>query len=207
MASIEVLEDIIMSGTLIAAAGLRGKNFGKNRRVEMEDGRQNINIAWANSLREFDLGFIPMLLDDWKQIKAIHEITYQGAYGFLIKDPQGSFVDSGVATLISAGVYQLHERFTDTGSSLYRDRKVTRPIPADFLPLVSGVPPTYSLDEETGILSIAANPSASTITWTGSVYTPVHFMDDELEWEIVKPGPESSRLVRSPSCALQEVRE
>jgi hypothetical protein len=43
--------------------------------------------------------------------------------------------------------------------------------------------------------------------WSGSYYVPVHFRDDDLEWELFHGGPAASRLVSFTSCYLDEVRE
>lgn len=51
-------------------------------------------------------------------------------------------------------------------------------------------------------------PQASeTLTWTGTFYTPVHFASDDLDWELVRSGPEETRLTAGPQVMLMEVRE
>lgn len=45
------------------------------------------------------------------------------------------------------------------------------------------------------------------LTWTGLFYVPVHFSDDFIDWDLVRPGPAGTRLMVGPSIALQEVRE
>lgn len=45
------------------------------------------------------------------------------------------------------------------------------------------------------------------LTWAGQFYVPVHFMDDNLEWDLVRAGNFDSRFVAGPSVVLQEVRE
>lgn len=42
---------------------------------------------------------------------------------------------------------------------------------------------------------------------SGSFYVPVQFATDNLDWDIVKPGPFSQRLVQGPQCGLVEIRE
>ena len=43
--------------------------------------------------------------------------------------------------------------------------------------------------------------------WSGSYYMPVHFRDDDLEWELFHGGPSATREVSFTSCYLDEVRE
>jgi hypothetical protein len=77
--------------------------------------------------------------------------------------------------------------------------------------MVSGVPldpANYSLDVETGIVTIAAGPSASLVTWTGRFYVPVHFMSDTIDWTLVAPSQDpNARYLAGPSVVLQEIRE
>jgi uncharacterized protein (TIGR02217 family) len=49
-------------------------------------------------------------------------------------------------------------------------------------------------------------PSQS-LTWTGGFWTPVHFANDELDWEIMRSGSADSRIVAGPLVVLNEVRE
>lgn len=46
-----------------------------------------------------------------------------------------------------------------------------------------------------------------TLTWAGKFYFPVHFRDDNLEWELVVPGQYDARHVTIPQTYLDEVRE
>ncbi len=59
----------------------------------------------------------------------------------------------------------------------------------------------------TGTIVIPGAPAAGTLTWSGSFYVPVHFMSDDLDWDIVRSGTQSSRLMVGPNVVLQEVRE
>lgn len=47
--------------------------------------------------------------------------------------------------------------------------------------------------------------STDTLRWAGEFYVPVHFLDDSIEWELLRPG--TDRLVSGVSIVLQEVRE
>lgn len=54
----------------------------------------------------------------------------------------------------------------------------------------------------------AKYPQASeTLTWSGTFYVPVHFLDDTLEWELLKPGPLTGRLISGVQIIVQEIRE
>lgn len=45
------------------------------------------------------------------------------------------------------------------------------------------------------------------LAWTGSFYVPVHFVTDEIDWQLEMPGAADTRLVSGPSCVVQEIRE
>lgn len=45
------------------------------------------------------------------------------------------------------------------------------------------------------------------LTWSGSFYVPVQFADDDLDWDLVKPGEDDERLISGNSIRLIEIRE
>ena len=50
--------------------------------------------------------------------------------------------------------------------------------------------------------------STDALTWSGEFYTPVHFANDVLDWDLMKPGPDvEDRIVAGPSVLLSEVLE
>lgn len=49
--------------------------------------------------------------------------------------------------------------------------------------------------------------TTETLTWSGKFYLPVHFMDDSIDWELVRPGDYDDRLFAGPSVSLIEIRE
>jgi hypothetical protein len=46
-----------------------------------------------------------------------------------------------------------------------------------------------------------------TLTWSGEFFVPVHFANDDIDWEVIVSGTYDSRIVAGPSVVLQEVRE
>jgi uncharacterized protein (TIGR02217 family) len=46
-----------------------------------------------------------------------------------------------------------------------------------------------------------------TLTWAGSFYIPVHFANDDIDWEMLVAGDYAGRIVSGPSVVLQEIRE
>jgi uncharacterized protein (TIGR02217 family) len=208
--SLIVLSDVVLTEDLMAAAGARGKQVRRNSRVVTQDGTQRANIVWDATLREYEIGFIPMQRGSWAEIETLHEVTEGGAYGFLMEDPKDSTVELGRFASLTSTTFQLYKRYLHAGSSRTKDRKITRPRSVDGTLTISGVAKTlgvdYTVDDETGIFTIPSAPSAANLAWTGPFYVPVHFRDDSIDWELVRPG-EDARLLAGPTLVLQEVRE
>ena len=209
--SVTVLSDVVMP-TSVIAAGIRGRQIRQNKRTANQAGFSTVNIVWTKTLREYDLGVVPMLVSQWEAIEGLHEVTEGGAYGFLMPDPKDNAVTAtnGVASLVSGNVYQLAKRYTSLGSSRTKDRTITRPIAAGFALYLSGVLQSggsYTLDSNTGRITIPSAPSAANISWAGSFYVPVQFQSDVIDWEMVRSGQFDQRLIAGPTVALVEVRE
>ena len=209
--SITILSDVIAPNSLWSA-GARGKQMRQNDRVQVKSGQTQINIGWTRTLREYEIGTVPLTVEQWQALEGLHEVTEGGAYGFLLQDPKDCSASdaTGKATLINAGAhtYQLIKRYTSEGSTRTKDRIITRPRAAGFIVKISGSPTTsYTLDPNTGIITIPADPSAANVTWSGIFYVPVHFASDEIDWELVIAGAADTRLMAGPSVILNEIRE
>jgi uncharacterized protein (TIGR02217 family) len=209
--SITVLADVIAPNSLWSA-GVRGKQIRRNLRAQIQSGEMQINVGWSRTLRQYTIGSVPLTVEQWQTLEGLHEVTAGGAYGFLLLDPKDSSVTdaTGKATLVSAPAhtYQLVQRKTAAGSTRTHDRIITRPRAAGFVLSVSGAPTgSFTLDPATGIVMIPAGPAAASVTWSGVFYVPVHFEDDEIDWELVRAGVADSRLMAGPSVLLTEVRE
>lgn len=104
----------------------------------------------------------------------------------------------------SPGGYQLIKRYSDTGSGLYTDREITRPIGSSIrVANDSGVEQAstrWLLDEATGLLQTLPSFVGTPATWGGEFYVPVRF-DSEFPVEI------TNHRVHSVSFSLLEVRE
>lgn len=205
-----VLSDVILPNRALSA-GLRGKPMRKNSRVVTDSGRQYANADWSQSLRQYEVGFVPCRADAREAITAIHEVTAGGVYGFLLQDPIDHSVTAttGRMTLVSGSIYQLQKRYSVASTAHYEDRKITRPNAAIFTPYYDGVAiETYILDADTGQITLAAPVAdASLLSWVGQFYVPVHFMDDFLDWDLVAPGSPDQRFVATTQTILLEVRE
>ena len=204
---ITVYADVILS-TAILGAEITGKNLRFNSRVMTDNGFESVNIVWSQTLHEYTLGVVPMSLSTWQTVETIHEVTEGGAYGFLLLDPHDSSTSDGVCTGVTSTTFQLYKRYLHAASGRFKNRKITRPIASGFVIKNSGTTVTaYTLDTTTGIVTIPAAPTAANLTWTGSFYVPVHYLEDTIAWDLVRGGASADRLIAGPNVVLREVRE
>jgi len=205
--AITVYSDVVLS-TSILGAGITGKNQRLNSRVSTDNGFESVNIVWTQTLHEYTLGVVPMTLSTWQSVETIHEVTEGGAYGFLLLDPHDSTTSDGVCTGLTSTTFQLNKRYLHSPSGRFKNRKITRPIAAGFAITNSGVSvASYTLNATTGVITIPAAPTAANLAWSGSFYVPVHFQDDSIDWDLVRSGSSSDRLIAGPSVVLKEIRE
>jgi uncharacterized protein (TIGR02217 family) len=312
--TITIYTDLILPETVMAA-GVRGKQIRRNSRVTTQGGYVSANIVWSRTLREFEIGYIPMLPSAWADIEGLHEITEGGAIGFLMQDPKDrgvSYANGGLQAFVGGvatgtpGVgnggptYRLAKIYRFTGSSRVKSKPITRPVTGSVgvqrnaaavtegsgageidVDLTTGVV-TFEPDDEQTVIGFQNNFFSANFTLaaeltgvgigdylyidgmtgadagsvnglsylvtnlsvdsSGAVYTvdgewyyyfaldvsgtgyqypqpsdvltaqadyyvPVHFANDDIDWEIVRSGPEDGRLIAGPSVLLREVRE
>lgn len=215
MAGIVILTDVIAPNSLWEA-GVTGRNIRRNRRAEAQGGIQVVNNIWSTTKREFQWGTVPHSLAVWQTLEALWEHTDAGTYGFLIQDAKDPSADhtTGVASLLSSTpTYQLLKRYPVVGSASgeTHDRTIKYVKASTFELKINGVtqttPGDYTLSAFTGVVSIPSDPEADAITWSGVFYVPVHFRDDEIEWELVIAGSELQRRVKGPRVVLEEVKQ
>lgn len=218
--SLEVLDDVIAPNAIWSAA-VSGSQMRGNRRAQNSGGYKQINVLQSRTLRRYEFGTVPLQQEGvteqmvaariaraWQALEGLHEVTEGGAYAFLVLDPKDSTAvhANGVVTLIDAGThtYQLWKRYTSAGSTRTKDRKITRPRLAGFA-ISPAVP--FTLDVETGIITIPSDPSAAAVTWAGTFYVPAHFESDNLDWDLLIAGPDGTRFIGAPNVVLTEVKE
>ena len=216
MPTLEVLSTLVLKNKVLSS-GARGSLMFQNRRVPQVSGHVSVNAMWEQMLHEYDLSSIQLQRPDWQYLQTIHRLTGGGHKGFLFEDPAdyksttvaADSSTSGVVVGLTSTTFQLYKRYTETASALFADRKITRPNATGFELYISGVLQTtgYTLNAATGVVTITAAPVASTVTWIGRFYVPVHFQGDAVDWQLEVPGPEDFRFFSGPNIVLAEVRE
>ena len=196
MAALTVFADVIVPNTVVAA-GIRGKQLRKNSRAVAINGTMQINIDWSRTLRQYELGFVPMAVAQWQAIEGLHEVTEGGAFGMLLQDPKdsGVLITEGLLQAYSAAttalvgsmgsgfgtpVHRLHKRYTSAGSSRTKDRAITRPMAAGFVLRRAGSPVTLgvaagnaALDANTGTVTFVPDATSAATSITVGATTQV----------------------------------
>jgi uncharacterized protein (TIGR02217 family) len=180
--AITVFADVIVPNSVLSA-GIRGKQVRSNARVQSQNGTMQINTVWARTLRQYEIGFIPMLVSQWQTLEGLFEVTEGGAYGMLLADPKDVAVDPAAGLLypfattlvgtigLGYGVptYKLHKRYTAVGTSRTKDRAVTRPqaTPTPVLKrggatvTLGAAPGNAAIDYTTGTVTFVADSSSA----------------------------------------------
>ena len=189
--AITVLSDVILPTSLLTS-GVRGKQMRNNTRSEASNGSAIVNINWSKTLRQYELGCVPMTVAQWQTLEGLHEVTEGGAYGFLLPDPKDSTVASGVGLLqgynsglvgtpgFGYGVpsYKLMKRYSVAGSTRTKDRQITRPQTTPvMLRAGSGIvlsgSTTFTLT--TGTLTFGSDYSTGVTSYTVGTSTILNF--------------------------------
>lgn len=192
---ITVYNDVIVPCTVVAA-GIRGRNMRSNTRVTTFNGQTQVNVNWNRTLRQYELGVIPMEIAQWAQIEAMHEVTEGGAFGMLLRDPKDDTVSATEGKLyaktegVNAGTigygygvptYNTMKRYLVAGTSRYKDRFITRPISTisvskDGSPLTAGGGAgQFSVNYDTGTVTINDDASAYLTSATVGATTVITF--------------------------------
>jgi uncharacterized protein (TIGR02217 family) len=171
-----VLSDVILPEEVVQA-GVRGKNMRKNGRTQNQGGFVRTNVIWRETLRQYELGYVPMTLTSWRALEGLHEVTDGGAYGFLMKDPKDQTVSLSEGVLRASATdavagegygvpsYTLAKTYTSIGSTRTVSRRVTRPetvsvyLNGVLRPVGVGANEVQSIDYDTG--QVVFNPAGS----------------------------------------------
>lgn len=197
MKPVEVLSDVTLPERVIAA-GVRGRVMRKNTRVQVVNGALSVNVQWDYSLREFEIGYIPMLPGAWQELRGVFEVTDAGAYGFLLPDPTDSTVSASEGKLLSylggvavgsvgsgygVPVSYMLKRYTAISGTRFRDRPVSRPVlptvRRNGTPVVVGpAPGNVSIDTAIGKVTFVADVQQDIQSITPGASTVFTFADD-----------------------------
>jgi uncharacterized protein (TIGR02217 family) len=87
--------------------------------------------------------------------------------------------ERGIVQALTSTTFQAFKRYQIGGLTL--DRKITKPVPGTFDVRVSGSPVTHTVNTTTGVITIATEPAAADVTWSGAFDVPMRFDFDRLQ--------------------------
>jgi uncharacterized protein (TIGR02217 family) len=164
----------------------------KTEIVTLGSGFEERNAVWANSRRNYDVGYGVKTLDDLYAVIAFFEARMGRLTGFRLKDfsdfkscaPGGDIAatDQAIGTGDGATMaFPLAKTYTSGPSSW--TRKIKKPVDGGVLVAVSGTLQTsgVSVDATTGIVTFTAAPASGAAITAGFEFdTPVRFDTDSL---------------------------
>ncbi|MGY6704713.1 phage distal tail protein, Rcc01695 family [Roseinatronobacter sp.] len=175
------------------ARGARGGPRRRTQVVELSSGFEERNAAWADSRREFDIGYGIRSNDDLQEVVAFFEARNGRLYGFRFKDwsdykscTPSRATDArdqllGFATGTTTQ-FQLRKRY---GSDAYGYwRAITKPVAGSVRVAVDGIEQFdgWSVDHATGLVTFSAAPPAGAEIRAGFEFdVPVRFGADMID--------------------------
>ena len=164
----------------------------KTEIVTLGSGYEERNAVWANSRRNYDVGYGVKTLDDIYAVIAFFEARMGRLTGFRLQDfsdckscaPGAGIAASDQAIGTGDGTttaFQLVKTYASGPSSW--TRQIKKPVSGSVTVAVGGVPQTsgVTVDSTTGIVTFATAPATGAAITAGfSFDTPVRFDTDSL---------------------------
>lgn len=118
------------------------------------------------------------------------------------------FVDStGIYAALAVGQRIYLSGISGTAASLLNGRSHAITAKSGGSPFTLTISTTTTGLTATGGTAFKYPQASEALAWSGRFYVPVHFMTDQLDWEIVRPGPNEDRLVQGPPVGIMQVLE
>lgn len=182
-----------------------GPSF-RTRVVQVESGHEFRDELWANALRTYDFRYITGDAEKQELLNEFFHAHRGQAVGFRAWDPldHSATADQGVFIEIDATHYQLGKLYqAGTASHI---RTIAKPI-AEVTFVVGSPPGTYTLDYDTGIVTVAGGGGPPD-SWAGQFHVPVRFNTDSMPRSIVDGrGDGESYIVDWSEIQIVETRD
>lgn len=175
-----------------------GSSGGPERRTEivtLRNGSEERNTPWRHSRRRYDAGLGIRSLDDLAEVVAFFEARQGQLIGFRWKDwadfkscapsARPGALDQRIGTGDGVvRVFALTKTYAP-GDHAY-DRPISKPVAGSVVVAVAGnvlaLGVDYSVDAETGVVTLAAPPAAGAFVTAGFEFdVPVRFDTDRIE--------------------------
>jgi uncharacterized protein (TIGR02217 family) len=175
------------------ARGARGGPRRRTQVVELSSGYEERNASWADSRREYDIGYGIRRADDLQEVVAFFEARNGRLYGFRFKDwsdyksaPQSRAVDAR-DQLLGTGTgaqtqFQLRKRYGAEPHGYWRT--ITRPVEGSVRVALGEVEQFtgFTVNHATGLITFASAPGAGVEVRAGFEFdVPVRFAADMID--------------------------
>jgi uncharacterized protein (TIGR02217 family) len=184
----------------------------KTEIVTLGSGFEERNAVWANSRRNYDVGYGVKTLDDLHIVIAFFEARMARLYGFRLQDfsdykscAPGADVSATDQTIGTGDgtttAFQLVKTYTSGPSSW--TRTIKKPVSGTVLVSVGSVTQSgVMVDTTTGIVTLASAPASGAIVQAGFEFdTPVRFDTDQLSINLA-----NFQAGEIPSIPIVEIR-
>lgn len=188
--------------TGISFGAVGGPGFSSDV-VTLNSGFESRNQNWQDARCSYDVSKGCTSDEDRMDLIAFFRMCKGRVHSFRFKDWTDFEVDTGEGVMIqlTATTYQLVKRYTtDDGTD---DRDIALPyewvIKQGVNTLIDGQ--HYSVDDETGILTVLGSPTPFPTAWTGKFDVPCRFDTDKLQLVAEDQG-----YFKSQSIPIVEIR-
>lgn len=175
------------------ARGARGGPRRRTQVVELSSGREERNASWADSRREYDVGYGLRNADDLHEAVAFFEARNGRLYGFRFKDwsdyksclpsrmvdARDQFIGMGTGT---ATQFPLCKRYGSDTHGYWR--MITRPVEGSVRVAIGEVEQFsgFAINPTTGVVTFATAPGAGLEIRAGFEFdVPVRFANDSID--------------------------
>lgn len=173
------------------------------------NGREHGNGRWAYPRQRWTVSPGVRTQAHYAELLAFFMVCRGRMHRFRFRDPvdhtEAHGNASGVVTGLTSTTFRLWKRYAAGAQTL--DRPIAKPVAEGFEVLVAGAPlapAAWSLNTSTGVLTIAAGPAASTVTWRGAFDVPARFDIDHLPASTVSRQPDGL-IVMSQDVQIIEI--
>lgn len=184
--------------TDIALSGPQGEIEFNTELSQVDDGHIQAMRRWDESIRNYKVTFLLKDYEDLHNLKSFFEVLGGRETAFRYKDHfdfdtagytgQDKNSVSSTDVVLSTGstdtAFQLFKRYTISGTTVYRDRTITKPVSGTVIPAIDGTTlstAAFSVSTTNGLLTLSsALGSTNTLTVGFEFDVPVHLSGETL---------------------------
>ena len=182
------------------AYGWQGGGEFKTTVEEMANGRENRNADWANIRHQYQMSFLNITKEAYRNIKQLHMVARGRLHCFKHRDQLDYQADNEVFAIGDGATtsFQLIKQSSIDGISYQRPVYVldTRPgIGEATVITANNVPASPFIDEDRGIVTFSVAPANGVVLrWSGTFAVWVRFAQDYLPFSLDNPDATNGQV-------------